>query len=56
MIVLKQKVDLQPETRLYTTDKVIKIIILIFLIPLPPNVFIKKSREGKKRFDSLIFD
>lgn len=44
--VLAGNVDLQPETRLHTTNKVVKIIILILLIPLPPNVCIKEPREG----------
>lgn len=50
--VLAGNVDLQPETRLHTTNKVVKIIILILLIPLPPNVCIKEPRErGEQQFD-----
>lgn len=33
---------LQPKTRLHTPNKVIKVIILIFLIPLPPDMLIEK--------------
>lgn len=33
---------LQPKTRLDTPNKVIKVIILIFLIPFPPDMLIKK--------------
>lgn len=40
----------QPETRLHTTNKIVKVIIFIFIIPLPPDVFIEKpaERRGKR--------
>lgn len=44
--------DLQPETRLHTTNKVVKIIVLILFIPLPPNVCIKEPTErNEQQFD-----
>jgi len=36
------KGHLQPKTRLHTPNKVIKVIILILLIPLPPDMLIEK--------------
>lgn len=36
------KGHLQPKTRLHTPNKVIKVIVLIFLIPLPPDMLIEK--------------
>lgn len=35
-------VDLQPETRLHAANKVVKVIILVLLVPLPPDVRIEE--------------
>lgn len=41
----EKNVSSQSESRFYTANKVIKLIVLILLIPLPPDVFVKKPAE-----------
>lgn len=41
----------QPEAGLHTSDKVVKVIILLLFVPLSPDVFVEKPKK-KKVWDS----
>lgn len=45
---LQHKVYSQPETRLDTANKVVKVVIFIFLVPVPPDMRVEKPAERKE--------